>query len=92
MLNIAGRLQRLNRAVPPKDSCKDDWEILRDLRLEVTGGNGISTFEELFKSMAAATPEFAGLTFSKVGDLGTLIETNLVPKTDAPTPAAKLSS
>ncbi len=30
MINIKGRLQRLNRAVQPPGAARDDWEILRD--------------------------------------------------------------
>jgi NADH-quinone oxidoreductase subunit G len=71
MINIDGRLQRLNRAVnQPPGQATDDWEILRDLIAALGGGNGIYMIEELFKAMAADTPELAGLSLSKIGDLG----------------------
>lgn len=70
MINVNHRLQRLNAAVTPPGEARTDWEILRDLILAVSGQNGIYTIEELFKQMAAATPELNGLTLARIGDLG----------------------
>ena len=67
MVNVAGRLQRLNRAIEPPFDARDDWEILRDL----SGAPGPFLIEEVFSDMASAVPEFADLTLSKIGDLGT---------------------
>ncbi|OAI42807.1 NADH dehydrogenase [Verrucomicrobia bacterium SCGC AG-212-E04] len=70
MINVKGRLQRLNRAVEIPEGAGDDWEILRDLNAALGGGNGIYTIEELFKHIASETPALAGLSLSKIGDLG----------------------
>jgi NADH-quinone oxidoreductase subunit G len=70
MINIHGRLQRLNRAVNPPANARDDWEILRDLILAVSGTNGLGMIEDVFQQMAAIFPAFAGLNLSKIGDLG----------------------
>jgi NADH-quinone oxidoreductase subunit G len=70
MINGKGRLQRLNRAVRGPGESRDDWEILRDLLQALTGGNGIYTIEDVFCQMSEATPEFDGLTLSRIGDLG----------------------
>lgn len=70
MINVKGRLQRLNRAVAAPGDAHDDWEILRDLIAAVSGSNGIATIEDVFKAMAADHAEFAGLSLSKIGDLG----------------------
>ncbi len=70
MINVKGRLQRLNRAVSSPGMARDDWEILRDLIQAVGGSNGIFTIEEVFKQMAAETPALAGLSLGKIGDLG----------------------
>jgi NADH-quinone oxidoreductase subunit G len=73
MVNVTGRLQRLNRAVEPIGDAKDDWEILRDLILALQGakpGDGPAAIEDVFKAMAASVPEFDGLSLSKIGDLG----------------------
>lgn len=71
MINGKGRLQRLNRAIASPGQSRDDWEIIRDIKASIGGGNGIHTVEEAFKAMAAIVPLFKDLTMSKVGDLGT---------------------
>jgi NADH-quinone oxidoreductase subunit G len=73
MVNVTGRLQRLNRAVEPPVDARDDWEILRDLVLALQGASpadGPAMIEDVFKSMAGAVAEFGGLSLSKIGDLG----------------------
>jgi len=70
MINLKGRLQRLNQAVTPPGQARDDWEILRDLIQALSGGNGLYMIEDVFKQMAAEIPELAGLSLSKIGDLG----------------------
>ncbi len=70
MINIKGRLQRLNQAIQPPGQARDDWEILRDLIQALTGTNGIYTIEDVFKQMAAAATPLNGLTLSRIGDLG----------------------
>ncbi len=70
MINAKGRLQRLNKAINAPGNARDDWEILRDLLQALTGSNGIYTIEDLFRAMAAEVPVFAGLSLSKIGDLG----------------------
>jgi NADH-quinone oxidoreductase subunit G len=73
MINGKGRLQRLNRAVRPPGDARDDWEILRDLLQALTGSNGIYSIEDVFRQMSEAVPEFAGLSLSKIGDLGVYV-------------------
>ncbi len=70
MINIKGRLQRLNRAIQPPGSARDDWEIIRDLNQQVTGLNGIYLVEDVFKQIAEAIPDLQGLSLSKIGDQG----------------------
>jgi NADH-quinone oxidoreductase subunit G len=73
MINGQGRLQRLNRAIPAPGQSRDDWEIIRDIKAAIGGGNGIHTVEEAFKAMAGSVPAFKDLTLSKVGDLGVVL-------------------
>ncbi|MGC3991069.1 MAG: molybdopterin-dependent oxidoreductase [Chthoniobacteraceae bacterium] len=73
MINLQGRLQRLNQAVTPPGHARDDWEILRDLIQALSGGNGLYMIEDVFKQMAAETPALTGLSLSKIGDLGKLL-------------------
>jgi NADH-quinone oxidoreductase subunit G len=71
MVNLSGRLQRLNRAVEPPASARDDWEILRDLLLAFTGGkNEVFAIEDIFKVMAENIAPFQNLSLSKIGDFG----------------------
>jgi NADH-quinone oxidoreductase subunit G len=70
MINAKGRLQRLNQAHLPPGNAMEDWEILRGLRNHATGGNGIHSIEDLFRSMSDKIPALAGLTLDKIGDLG----------------------
>ena len=74
MVNAKGRLQRLNQAIQPPGNARDDWEILRDLVQAVGGSNGVYSIEEVFKLMASETPALAGLTVSRVGDLGVQLQ------------------
>ena len=81
MVNVTGRLQRLNRAAEPLGAAKDDWEILRDLIAALQNahpGGGPAAIEDVFKTMAGHVSEFAGLSLSKIGDLGKpVIETGV---------------
>ena len=73
MINGKGRLQRLNRAVRPPGNARDDWEILGDLLQAVGGGNSLSSIDDVFRRISETVPRFAGLSLSKIGDLGTHI-------------------
>ena len=70
MVNGKGRLQRLNRAVRPPGNARDDWEILRDLLQAVGGGDSLLSIDDVFRRINETVPQFAGLTLSKIGDLG----------------------
>ncbi len=77
MINVTGRLQRLSRAVASPVQAHDDWEIIRDLISSLGGSNGIHSIEDVFKIMASEISIFAGLTLSRIGELGLpLLETN----------------
>ena len=73
MINGRGRLQRLNYAVRPPGQARQDWEILRDLLQELSGSDGLGSVEDVFRQMAESIPQFAGLSLSKIGDLGVKI-------------------
>jgi NADH-quinone oxidoreductase subunit G len=76
MVNIKGRIQRLNQAIQPPGQARDDWEVLRDLVQATGGSNGVYTIEEVFKVMASEVPALRGLTLSRIGDLGTQLALN----------------
>lgn len=70
MINGDGRFQRLNRAVCAPGQARDDWEILRDLIQACSGPNSIYSIEDVFRQMAEAVPQLAGLSLGRIGDLG----------------------
>jgi len=79
MINVTGRLQRLNQAVQAPGNAHDDWEILRDIILNYTGeANGMFMLEDVVKMVAQTIPAFEGVTLSKIGDQGIqLLETGI---------------
>lgn len=74
MINAQNRIQRLNPAIPTPGQSRDDWEIIRDLKVALGGSNGIHTIEEVFKAMTARLSSLEGLTLSKIGDLGVVLK------------------
>ncbi|MEX1111251.1 MAG: molybdopterin-dependent oxidoreductase, partial [Chthoniobacterales bacterium] len=69
MVNVKGRIQRLNRATQPPGQARDDWEILSDL-LRALGADAPQTLEGIFKEMSTAVPAFEGLTLAQLGESG----------------------
>ena len=84
MINIKGRLQRLNRAIQPPGEARDDWEILRDLIQQLTGSDSIYLIEDVFRQIADATPEMKGLSLSKISDKGVSLAGEAEEATKAP--------
>jgi NADH-quinone oxidoreductase subunit G len=70
MINIKGRLQRLNRATQPPGTARDDWEIIRDLIQQLTGSNGIYLIEDVFKQITDSIPDMNALSHSRISDKG----------------------
>ena len=70
MVNVTGRLQRLNQAIPPPGQARPDWRILRDLVVACGGEAAFDSAPAVFHALAAAVPVFQGRTFSGIGDLG----------------------
>ncbi|MES2507100.1 MAG: molybdopterin-dependent oxidoreductase [Verrucomicrobiota bacterium] len=76
MINVTGRLQKLNKAVNAPGNTRDTWEILRDLVVACGGSNGLYSVEDVFKGLANDVAAFNGLSYAKIGDLGIpLLET-----------------
>ena len=71
LVNITGRLQRLNQAILPPAGAMDDWEILRDLIKALDPNEpDRNMLEEVFREIVDEVEEFEELTLSKIGDLG----------------------
>ena len=77
MVNVQGRIQRLNRATQTPGQARDDWEILCDL-LRALGADAPQTLEGVFKEMTATVPAFSGLTLAKLGEQGVPLATGPV--------------
>jgi NADH-quinone oxidoreductase subunit G len=77
MINLKGRLQRLNKAISSPGNARDDWEILRDLIHAISGSNQINTIDEVFKQAAAQFSALQGLSLSRIGDLGVDLSSKL---------------
>ena len=77
MINVTGRLQKLNKAIESPGEAHDTWEILRDLILAATGSNGLHIVDDVFKQMAGEFDIFRGLTLRDISDLGAhVLDTN----------------
>jgi NADH-quinone oxidoreductase subunit G len=85
MINGDGRLQRLNRAGRAPGQARDDWEILRDLIQGCAGTNGIGSIDDVFRQMSETVPHLAGLSLSRISDLG--VQVMQVDESPAPPPA-----
>lgn len=70
MINVTGRLQRLNQAVDPPGQTMQPWEIIRDLIQNTGGGNGIYSTQDLFNLLTSEISDFVGVTWDQIGDLG----------------------
>jgi len=70
MINVTGRLQKLNKAIESPGDARDTWEFLRDLILAVSGSNGVHSVDDVFKQMAGEIDIFSGLTLRGISDLG----------------------
>ena len=76
MINVTGRLQRLNKVIDGPGLTLEAWEIVRDLIQATGGGNGIYSVTDIFTQLTQEVSEFEGLTWGQIGDLGIpLIET-----------------
>ncbi len=81
MVNITGRLQKLNAACTPPGDARSDWEIITDLLLALSGDlpeTGPSSIEAVFDDIATTVDTFKGLRLTSIPDNGqTIIETGV---------------
>ncbi|MEG2236457.1 MAG: molybdopterin-dependent oxidoreductase [Akkermansia sp.] len=82
MINITGRLQRLNRAIMPLGDAHDDWQILRDLCIALGGDKeglaSIISTQDILSLIVRDIPAFAEITWGNIGDQGKqLIDTGV---------------
>lgn len=73
MINVNGRLQRLNQAISPVGNSKEDWNILLGLIKELgpCNHNPMPTSAmDIFDISATEVPAFEGLNWGRIGDQG----------------------
>ncbi len=73
MINVTGRIQRLNRAIMPQGMARDDWQILRDVTLALGGNPDLSVVNSAMDILTAMSAEYEalnGVTWGSIGDGG----------------------
>ncbi|QSR88189.1 molybdopterin-dependent oxidoreductase [Methylacidiphilum caldifontis] len=71
MINVAGRLQKLHKAILCPGRAREDWRILRDLLL--VAGYKDKFFEEIaqvYTEMSKEIEAFGGISWIDIGDQG----------------------
>ena len=76
MVNVKGRVQRLNRATRPPGKAREDSEILSDL-LRALGVEVPQTLEGIFKEMASGISALQGLSLASLGESGMPLDGNM---------------
>lgn len=77
MINVAGRIQRLNKAIEPQGEARPDWDILRQLT-ELLGCDcprviACPSPMIILEEMAQEFEPMKGLTWGKIGNGGLVI-------------------
>lgn len=74
MINVAGRIQCLNRAFMPLGDAREDWSILRDLGLALgCGCKNLPMYTsalDVLARMSTKFPELTGMTWEAIGSQG----------------------
>ncbi|MGJ8722923.1 MAG: molybdopterin-dependent oxidoreductase [Roseibacillus sp.] len=71
MVNVTGRLQKLNRAILPPGEAAPDWEILSGLLAELKpDSTKPQKIQDVFEMLATEIDAFKELTLQKIGDQG----------------------
>jgi NADH-quinone oxidoreductase subunit G len=81
MVNVTGRMQKLNAACNPPADARDDWQIISDIILSITGetpDQAPSSIDHLSEIVSTTIPAFAGKTLPALSDQGeTLTDTGV---------------
>lgn len=74
MINVTGRIQRMNQAISPVGNAREDWQILHSL-VKAAGGckegcTGPASAMDIIEKIASSVPALEGLNWGKIGDKG----------------------
>ena len=74
MINVAGRIQRLNKAIEPLGEARADWDILREL-LQACGMAlpQVASPMQILEEMAQQVKELNGVTWAGIGNRGQVV-------------------
>jgi NADH-quinone oxidoreductase subunit G len=81
MINAAGRIQRLNKAIECPGKAREDIEILAEILHLLSAKPALASVQEVFRAMAAEHDILENLSFSKIGDLGVELPSLALAKT-----------
>ncbi|NLY70380.1 MAG: formate dehydrogenase subunit alpha [Clostridiales bacterium] len=70
--NTERRVQKIRKAVNPPGEAKADWEIIDELMKRFGYNNNYSSVEDIFDEMRKLTPSYAGITYERLEELGSL--------------------
>jgi len=62
--NVEGRVQKLNRAVPPAGQSRPDWQILDDIAAKMGRPISLVSAEAVASEIAAVAPAYEGLSWN----------------------------
>jgi formate dehydrogenase alpha subunit len=68
--NTERRVQRVRQAIEPVGASKPDWQILMELMNLLDIDQKYSHPSEIMAEIASLTPEYAGITYDKLEDVG----------------------
>lgn len=75
MINLSGRIQRLNQVTIAPGQARDDWEILRDIAEAIDPASPtIPNIDNCFKKLAESVSELENLTHARIGDQGIVVK------------------
>jgi formate dehydrogenase alpha subunit len=68
--NTERRVQRFNRALPPRGESRPDWEIIADMATRLGYPMTYVHPAEVMAEISAAVPAYGGITYDRLGDAG----------------------
>lgn len=68
--NTERRVQRVRRAIDPPGDTRPDWEIILDLGKRMGMDWDYGSPEEVFEEVRALVPQYAGMTYERLGTQG----------------------
>jgi len=68
--NTERRVQLVRRALDEPGSARQDWSIIADISGRMGYEMGYETAEDVFNEMRTVTPQYAGMTYKRIGKRG----------------------